>query len=53
MKRKIIKLVQVLEKKNFIESKYKIFIKDQAINTNCLTIENISEGFIIYEKINV
>lgn len=53
LKKEFIKIIEILNKHNVIESDYKIISKGQSIIVNKLTIENISEGFIIYEKIKV
>lgn len=43
--------VQLLEENNLIESKYKIIRNGQFYSVDKLTIQNISEGFVIYEKL--
>lgn len=51
IKKYFIELVQVLEQSNLIESNYKYFLDGKIIQTDQLTTNNISEGFIIYEKL--
>lgn len=46
-------MVQLLEKNNLIESKYKIISNGSLYDTHWLTVKNISEGFIIYEKLSI
>jgi len=53
IKEYFLELVKELEDSNMIESNYKIFIQGSIIPTNKLTSSNISEGFIIYEKLNL
>ena len=48
-----IQLVQQLQDSNLITSNYKILYDGSFISTDKLTPSNISEGFIIYEKISV
>jgi hypothetical protein len=47
-----IELVKILEEYNLIESKYGIFLKGVLYDTQELTFKNISEGFVIYEKLS-
>jgi len=53
IKKYFLELVRELEDGNFIESNYKIFIHGSILSTNQLTTSNISEGFIIYEKLTL
>ena len=54
MKPFFIKLVdKYLEESGVIESRYQIIKNGQYKLTDKLTCKNISEGFIIYEKINL
>lgn len=53
IKKNFIELVQILQEYNFIESNYKIISNESFIDTNELNISNISEGFVIYEKIYI
>jgi hypothetical protein len=53
IKKYFIQLVQLLEKNNLIESKYKIISNGSLHDTHRLTVKNISEGFIIYEKLSI
>jgi hypothetical protein len=47
-----IELVKILEEYNLIESKYSIFLKGIPHDTQELTLRNISEGFVVYEKLS-
>jgi len=51
IKQSFFELVQLLEENNRIESKYKIIRNGQFYSVDKLTIKNISEGFVIYEKL--
>jgi len=51
IKKYFIQLVKELEDSNLIESNYKTLMDGSIISVNELTTQNISEGFIIYEKI--
>jgi hypothetical protein len=42
-----------LKEYDLIESNYKIISNGSFLDTNELNISNISEGFVIYEKISV
>lgn len=53
IKKYFIELVQVFEKHQLIEPNYKIISNGRIYETKELNSRNISEGFIIYEKINV
>jgi len=53
IKKYFIQVVKLLEECNFIEDNYKIISNDSLHDTNELTIYNISEGFVIYEKLSV
>jgi hypothetical protein len=48
-----IELVKVLKKHYLIESKYKIISNSGLYHTQELTARNISEGFLIYEKLSI
>ena len=52
-KKNFIELVQILHEYYLIESNYKIIFNGSFLDTNELTIFNISEEFIIYEKISI
>jgi len=45
--------VKEFEDLDLIESNYKIIINGSNISTTKLTISNISQGFIIYKKLNL
>lgn len=51
MKRIFIKLVKVFEEHNLIESDYPILSDEYSYSVKKLTTNNISQGFIIYEKL--
>ena len=53
MKEYFIELVSVLKQYNLIESRYKIISNLFFLNKDKLTTNNISEGFVIYEKLSV
>jgi len=51
--KKIIELVEMLREYDLIESNYKIIFNESFLDTNELNIFNISEGFVIYEKVYI
>jgi hypothetical protein len=51
MKKSFIELVKDFEDKNLIESDYKIISKNIFYDVDQFNTTNISEGFIIYEKL--
>lgn len=53
IKLEFIKWINLLTESNIIENNYKIIQKGQYHSTKELTINNISEGFILYEKITL
>lgn len=53
MKNYFIQLIQTFEKYNLIEPNYKILVNGKYHQVDRLTSRNISEGFIIYEKLSV
>ena len=53
IKKHFIELVKVLEEYDLIESKYKIISNGSFHDTQKLTIRNIHEGFLIYEKLSI
>ena len=48
-----IELVKILEERNFLESNYKIISNGNSHETDQLTTRNISEGFIVFEKLQL
>lgn len=48
-----IKLVQTLQDYELIDNNYKVISNGRAHSTDQLTPANISEGFIIYEKLDI
>lgn len=53
IKRYLIELVNYLQEQRVIESKYQYIYQGNFIHTKQLTTRLISEGFVIYEKINI
>ncbi|MEY2702453.1 MAG: hypothetical protein RLY43_1086, partial [Bacteroidota bacterium] len=53
IKKNFIELVEILQEYDLIESNYKIISNGSFLDTNELNISNISEGFVIYEKIYI
>lgn len=53
MKKYFIELVQILQENHLIETNSKIISNGKAHSTDQLTITNILEGFIIYEKLDI
>ncbi len=51
MKKCFIQLIQLLQDSDLIESNYKIISNNKIYPTNQLTTKNMSEGFIVYEKL--
>jgi hypothetical protein len=51
-KKSFIRLIKILEEYDLINSNYKIISNDMFYYTEKLTTNNISEGFIIYEKLS-
>jgi len=53
MKRTFLQLIKLFEEYHLIESNYKIISDDKVYDTDQLTSSNISEGFIVYEKLSI
>jgi hypothetical protein len=53
IKKSFIRLVKVFEEHDLIESKYKIISNGSFHDVQELTTKNISEGFLIYEKLSI
>ena len=53
MKRTFIQLVKLFEEHSLIESNYTIISDGKVYHTDQLTSSNISEGFIIYERLSI
>ena len=51
IKRAFIRLVELLKEKKFIENNYKIILNGKFHPVEKLITQNISEGFVIYEKL--
>jgi len=53
IKRSFIQLIKILEEYDLIENNYKIISNGSLYDTQELTTSNISEGFVVYEKISI
>jgi hypothetical protein len=53
IKKSLIELLKLLEEYHFIESKYKIISNGSFHHIQELTTRNISEAFVIYEKLSI
>jgi hypothetical protein len=53
IKKSLIELVKLFEKYHLIESRYKILSNGSFHDIQELTTRNISEGFLIYEKLSI
>ena len=53
MKRTFLQLVKVFEEHDLIEPNYKIISDGYHQSVQELTIHNISEGFLLYEKLSI
>lgn len=53
MKRTFIQWVKLFEEHSLIESNYKIISDGKVYQTDQLTSSNISEGFIVHEKLSI
>ena len=53
IKQEFIELVQLVQGINLIDNHYKIISNGKYYATDQLNVENISEGFILYEKFNL
>ena len=53
MKRTFIQLVKLFEEHSLIQSNYTIISDGKVYHTDQLTSSNISEGFIVYEKLSI
>jgi len=51
MKKYFIQLIKKFEEDDLIDSNYKIIDKSKVYHTDEITTSNISEGFIVYEKL--
>ena len=43
--------MKILEKHQLIESSYQVIVNDKPYHADKLTPNNISEGFIVFEKL--
>ena len=53
MKEYFIQFIQFFEEHELIESTYKVVSTKTVYQTNKLTSQNISKGFIIYERLSI
>ena len=53
IKEYFIQSIKLLQQYDLIENKYKIISNRFLLDTDLLTSKNISEGFVIYEKLSV
>ena len=53
MKRTFIQLVKLFEEHSLIESNYTIISDGKVYHTDHLTSSNISEGFIVDERLSI
>lgn len=53
IKKSFIRLVKVFEEHDLVESKYKIISNGIFHDVQELTTKNISEGFLVYEKLTI
>ena len=53
IKKYFIQLIQLFEEHQLIESTYKVVSTKTVYQTNKLTSQNISKGFIIYERLSI
>lgn len=51
IKKSFLTLVQSLEDSGFIQSNYKIILNDSYHDIDKLTVKNIDQGFVFYEKL--
>jgi len=53
MKRIFIKLVDLLKEYHLIDSRYQILVNGSFMNVLELDLDNISEGFVLFEKFSI
>lgn len=53
IKRAFIQLIKLYQQYDLVENNFKIISNESFIDTDKLTIFNISEGFVIYEKLKI
>ena len=53
IKRYFIQLMEIFEEHQLIESSYQVFVDDKVYNVNKLLPNNISQGFIVFEKLSI
>jgi len=52
-KKYFIQFIQILQKHQLIDSNYKIIFNGKLYDKDELTSKNISEGFVVYEKLAI
>ena len=53
IKEYFIQSIQLFQKHHLIENNYKVISDGFFIHTDHLTLSNISQGFVIYEKLSI
>jgi hypothetical protein len=53
MKEHFIQSIKLFQQYDLIENNYQIISNGFFLDTDVLTISNISEGFVIYEKLSL
>ena len=53
IKKYFIQLIKMFEEYGSVDSNYKIISDDKIYGTDQLTLNNISEGFIVHEKLSI
>lgn len=53
MKEYFIQSIKLFQQNDLIENNYKIISNGLLLDTDVLTSKNISEGFVVYEKLSV
>ena len=53
IKKYFIQLIKMFEEHQLVDSNYKIICDGKVYDTDQLTSNNISEGFIVYEKLSI
>ena len=53
MKEYFIELIELFKEYELIESTYKVVSTKTVYETNKLTSQNISKGFVVYEKLSI
>lgn len=53
IKKYFIQIIELLQNYDLIEDNYKYMSQGKIYKTSKLDVKNISEGFILYEKLNI